>query len=113
MLLFLYSEYAVIFDSTHAMKLYSVADKYDIPALKKKCSYQLKRCLRVKIICDVLQLADTHSDEDLFDSVFEYISAQAKEVFSSMEWKEFAENNTCAKLLQAFINHDKCAKQFT
>ncbi|XP_035222825.1 speckle-type POZ protein-like [Stegodyphus dumicola] len=115
MFLFLYSgnfdpsrEYMT--ETMDVMELYAAADKYDIPTLKKKCASYLKSNLSVQNVCKVLQLADVHSDDDLYESVFEFISAHAEEIFSTCEWKEISKNNICAKLLAKAIIRKNSAK---
>ncbi|KFM61035.1 Speckle-type POZ protein B, partial [Stegodyphus mimosarum] len=108
MLRFLYSGNLDLFrgnvvQTTNVMELYAAADKYDIPALKKKCTFYLKSNLYVQNLCQVLELADAHSDGDLSNIVFEFINAHAEEVFSTDEWKEIKKNNVWAKLLEKAI----------
>ncbi|XP_035220457.1 speckle-type POZ protein B-like [Stegodyphus dumicola] len=89
-------------------ELYAAADKYDLHALKKKCSCYLKsRYLNTTTVSNVLQIACLHSDDDLYHSVLEFTNKHAEDIFSSHEWKEFVENNIAAKLLQDLVNKRK------
>ncbi|KFM72007.1 Speckle-type POZ protein, partial [Stegodyphus mimosarum] len=89
-------------------ELYAAADKYDIHALKKKCSSYLKsKYLDTRTVSNVLQIACLHSDDDLYHSVLEFINKHAECIFSTCEWKEFVENNIAAKLLQDLVNKRK------
>ncbi|XP_035221006.1 speckle-type POZ protein B-like [Stegodyphus dumicola] len=90
-----------------AEQLYAVADKYDVPALKKKCSSFLKSNLSVENVFRTLQIANMHSDDDLYKSVFEFTSAHGEEIFMTHEWKDIAKNNFHVKLLYDTIVQKK------
>ncbi|XP_035217608.1 speckle-type POZ protein B-like [Stegodyphus dumicola] len=64
-------------------KLYSASFKYDVPALKKKCSSYLKSRLTPWNACTVFQLALSHSDDELYKCVLEYTTSHAEDVFST------------------------------
>ncbi|XP_035222826.1 speckle-type POZ protein-like [Stegodyphus dumicola] len=81
MLLFLYSGNLDKPLRETAAQLYVAAERYDLPALKRKCSSFLKCNLNVQNARKALQLADLYFDSDLYESVFEYISTHAEEVF--------------------------------
>ncbi|KFM68117.1 Speckle-type POZ protein, partial [Stegodyphus mimosarum] len=90
MLLFMYSgETGKPLEET-GTRLYTLADKYDIPVLKQKCSSFLKSSLTVSNVCEVVQLADLHSDEELCESSIEFIWLHAKDVFATNEWREMS-----------------------
>ncbi|GBO03825.1 hypothetical protein AVEN_254315-1 [Araneus ventricosus] len=74
-------------------KLYTAADKYNIPSLKRRCSSFLKDNLYPSTACDVLVLADMHQDHDLKSAVHDYIMNHDKEVFDTQEWKHFMATN--------------------
>ncbi|XP_035216425.1 speckle-type POZ protein B-like [Stegodyphus dumicola] len=93
-----------------AMLLYSAADKYDVPALKKMCSLFLKFNFHIRNICSVLQLADMHSDSDLYLSALQFFSIHAREIFLTDEWKEISEDSSWVKHLENVMclkNHRK------
>ncbi|GBM09730.1 TD and POZ domain-containing protein 2 [Araneus ventricosus] len=96
MLLYIYTDSLEDLQFESASKLYTIADKYQIPALKISCSSFLKENLCPKNACDALVLADLHNDDDLKSSVRDYILRQRKQVFCSEEWKDFM--NTHLKL---------------
>ncbi|XP_035224377.1 speckle-type POZ protein B-like [Stegodyphus dumicola] len=84
-------------------KLYAVADKYDVPALKKRCSSFFKSNLDCKNISEMLRLADLYLDDDLYESVLEFTNAHAEVVFLSDEWKKTEKDDLVAKFLQDVI----------
>ncbi|KAF8771047.1 Speckle-type POZ protein like [Argiope bruennichi] len=73
-----------------ATKLFYAADKYQVTALRAKCSSFLKSNLTMFNVCEVLQLADLHQDEDLSLVCTDFVLQQdASEIFSSEKWKTF------------------------
>ncbi|XP_035230032.1 speckle-type POZ protein-like B [Stegodyphus dumicola] len=87
LLLYMYSGYLEKPLAETVDQLYTAADKYDVPVLKKKCSCFLKRNFAVENVCGVLQLADLHSDEDLNECASAFFLENSQIVFSSGEWK--------------------------
>ncbi|XP_035218022.1 uncharacterized protein LOC118191335 [Stegodyphus dumicola] len=103
LLLFMYSEKLEKPLEATAMQLYAAADKYDIPALKEKCSSFLKSNFHVRNVCKVLHLADMHSDSDLYNSALVFFSAHTQQVFLTDEWKEISKENLWFKHLEKVI----------
>lgn len=94
LLTFMYSEkFENILNEYDAMKLYSVADKYQYDKLKKKCSDFLKSNILIANVCDVLELADRHQDSGLKLAAQVYIKSKCHEILTSDEWKNLIENN--------------------
>ncbi|XP_035225797.1 protein roadkill-like [Stegodyphus dumicola] len=110
MLLFMYSGSLDEPLEKTATQLYSAADKYDVPTLMSKCSSFLKSNFSVKNVLSVLQLADMHSDDDLYNSALEFLSAHLLEIFSTSEWKEMFKGNFAAKLFEDVIVHNNPTK---
>ncbi|KFM72000.1 Speckle-type POZ protein B, partial [Stegodyphus mimosarum] len=106
-LLFIYTGNTEDTLSVTAERLYVAADKYDVPALKKMCSSFLQSNLSVNNVCNVLQLASIHSDEDLYKSVFQFSSVHPEEVFSRDEWKNISKDDVWVKLLLDVVVHKK------
>ncbi|KFM59429.1 Speckle-type POZ protein-like B, partial [Stegodyphus mimosarum] len=90
-----------------AVKLYSVADKYDVPVLKEKCSSFLKSHLSVENVRTVLLLATMHCDDDLYKRAIDFSAAYAQKIFSTDEWKDISKQNTWVKILHDIIVHKK------
>ncbi|KFM68823.1 Speckle-type POZ protein B, partial [Stegodyphus mimosarum] len=86
-----------------ADRLYAAADKYDISPLKKKCASFLKSHLCVANACRNLQLANFHSDNDLYESVLEFICSHVEDVFSTDDWKKFVKDNLVAQCVQEMV----------
>ncbi|KFM75739.1 Speckle-type POZ protein, partial [Stegodyphus mimosarum] len=110
-LLFIYTGNLENSSDETAEQLYVAADKYNVPALKKKCSCFLISNLSVGNVCRILQLASLHSDDDLYKSVFEFSFAHAEEIFSTDEWKNKAKENFYMKFLQDMVVQKKHATQ--
>ncbi|XP_035205339.1 speckle-type POZ protein B-like [Stegodyphus dumicola] len=110
MFLFLYTGKVGKFCEQIVMQLYTIADKYDISALKNVCSSFLKSSITVENVCKILQLAHMHCDDDLYQRALEFFSNHLQEIYSTDEWKEMENKNICGKLLQNVIAHNKPTK---
>ncbi|KFM68819.1 Speckle-type POZ protein B, partial [Stegodyphus mimosarum] len=86
-----------------AIHLYAAGDKYNVSAFKEECSAFLKSNLSAKNVCKVVQLAHSHSDDDLYKSTLKYFSEHAKDIFSTQEWKTIAKENLYARGLENLI----------
>ncbi|XP_035221002.1 speckle-type POZ protein-like [Stegodyphus dumicola] len=106
-LLFMYTGYLERSLDETAEELYAIADKYDVPALQKKCSSFLKSNLNARNVCRILELACIHSDDDLYKNVLEFSCEHAEEIFSTDEWKDVAKENCRIKLLQDMVRQKK------
>ncbi|GBN77987.1 TD and POZ domain-containing protein 5 [Araneus ventricosus] len=93
MLLYIYADVLEDMQFESASKLYSAADKYAVFSLKERCSCFLKDNVNPTKACDLLILADRHQDGDLKCAVQDYILSHDKEVFGSLEWKDFMATN--------------------
>ncbi|GBM60124.1 Protein roadkill, partial [Araneus ventricosus] len=93
MLTYMYTDSLGDLQMESASKLYTAADKYNIPSLKHRCTSFLKGNLYPSTACDVLVLADMHQDHDLKSAVHDYIMNHDKEVFDTQEWKHFMATN--------------------
>ncbi|GBN92760.1 Speckle-type POZ protein, partial [Araneus ventricosus] len=89
MLTYLYTDSLGDLQMESASKLYTAADKYNIPSLNRRCSSFLKDNLYPSTACEVLVVADMHQDHDLKSAVQDYILNHDKEVFDTQEWKHF------------------------
>ncbi|XP_035226571.1 uncharacterized protein LOC118198898 [Stegodyphus dumicola] len=102
MLLYMYSGcLSKPLDDDRAEELYAVADKYEISALKEKCSTYFISRLSASNVYRVLQLANLRSDDNLHKQAVEFLS-QEEYIFSAEEWKTFSIHNgsVAAKVLQ-------------
>ncbi|XP_035232025.1 speckle-type POZ protein B-like [Stegodyphus dumicola] len=110
MLLFLYTGNVEKLSEETVIQLYGVADKYDVSALKNVCLSFFKSSITVANVCKILQLADMHRVDDLYQSALEFFSDHLQEIYSTDEWKERSNNNFCVKLLQDVIARNKSTK---
>ncbi|CAL1294368.1 unnamed protein product [Larinioides sclopetarius] len=93
MLKFMYTENIENLNFENALKLYTVADKYEYEALRKKCSLILTSNIQPANVCEILRLSNGCGDDELKTSSLNYIRLHANEVFALGEWKSFVLNN--------------------
>ncbi|CAL1294167.1 unnamed protein product [Larinioides sclopetarius] len=94
LLLFLYTDQLEDLCWDSAMKLYHAGDKYQIERLKVICSSFLVDNLDISSACELLILADTHSDSDLKVAVEDFIFRHDKQVFGSENWEKLTRINS-------------------
>ncbi|GFU07712.1 hypothetical protein NPIL_350791 [Nephila pilipes] len=92
MLLYVYTNALEDLQWESALRLYAAADKYEIVALKSKCSCFLKRNLCPSNLYDALVLADRHADGELKAAAQDYALKHEENVFNSEEWKAFVQS---------------------
>ncbi|XP_015924880.3 TD and POZ domain-containing protein 1-like [Parasteatoda tepidariorum] len=79
--------------------LYSLGDKYDVPALRNACSDILQNKLSESgdevsnIVCDVLQLAELHNDMKLKDLTVSFIVNHFPVVSNKQSWKDLMDSD--------------------
>ncbi|GFS95074.1 speckle-type POZ protein B [Nephila pilipes] len=88
MLLYMYTDELEGLQWESARGLYAAADKYEILSLKKKCSSFLMANFCPLNACEVLILADMHSDDDLKTAVQDFILRHDKDIINSDAWKQ-------------------------
>ena len=89
MLKFMYCDIPPEFDDdVSPNELLMVADKYDVPGLKRVCEDQLLAKLNVKTAAHTLQLADCHSAPFLKHCTLAFISVNLRKVMATDEWRE-------------------------
>ncbi|CAL1295606.1 unnamed protein product [Larinioides sclopetarius] len=94
LLLFLYTDQLEDLCWESATKLYYAGDKYQIERLKVICSSFLVDNLDISSACELLILADTHSDSDLKVAVEDFIFRHDKQVFGSENWEKLTKINS-------------------
>jgi len=85
----LYTDSLNSLDWETALKIYSVADKYDVLAVRKECSSFLSWQLSESNVCDVLLLADVHQYVDLSKQAQNFFLKHAKNIVHSDKWIVF------------------------
>ncbi|GFT11737.1 TD and POZ domain-containing protein 5 [Nephila pilipes] len=90
-----------------ALKLFTAADKYQVEALKKKCSCFLRDNLCHTNVCDVLVFSDLHQDDVLKRSAQAYILQHAEVVLNSDKWKMLMKNNITLTSETMYMNWKK------
>ncbi|GFY51590.1 TD and POZ domain-containing protein 3 [Trichonephila inaurata madagascariensis] len=93
MLQYMYTDTLEDLSWEKALKLYTAADKYEIEAIKKKCSIYLKENLCQTKACEFLVLADMHQDKYLKKVVQDFILEHDSEIFDLDVWKSFMDAN--------------------
>ncbi|KAG8183886.1 hypothetical protein JTE90_009942 [Oedothorax gibbosus] len=76
-----------------ASALYYAADKYAVLPLKQECAQVLMVAMTAANVCDVLVLADRHSDEQLMSCAVDFMRYH-QEVFSSSAWENLEKSKS-------------------
>ena len=76
-------------DEHTALDLYYIADKYNMPHLKEKCSEFIKKSLSVTNVCYAIHLALEHNDTSLLDTVTRFFNNNVDPITSTVEWQTF------------------------
>lgn len=80
--------------NTTALKLYTAADKYDIPTLKDLCRVHIMNKLRWENATETLILADTHSDLEMKNKALRFLSgSEAAKVTKTESWSKLVLNH--------------------
>ena len=87
---YLYSASLPKVSISNAKELYKAADQYDVEELKLACSQFLIRNVSRQNACDMLVLADLHSDKELREKAINYI-IQQKIPEHGKKWPEFCQ----------------------
>ncbi|GBN22029.1 Speckle-type POZ protein [Araneus ventricosus] len=93
MLVFLYSDKLEDLDWESAKSLYFAADKYNIVALKYRCSDFLMNNLQPSGSSDILLLSDRHHDQELKKVAQEYIAEHHEEILQTDQWMNLEKSN--------------------
>ena len=81
-------------DQSNMLKLYYIADKYDMKGLKRKCCAFIKKSLSNVNVFEVIQLALNHSDTDLLEHATEHFIDNTQDIMLTVEWQIFMKDNT-------------------
>ncbi|GBL74154.1 hypothetical protein AVEN_231042-1 [Araneus ventricosus] len=92
LLLFLYTDILEDLQWETAIKLYCLADKYQVGRLN--CSYFLIDNIKASNASDILPLSDIHQDSDLKKHMRKFILQRHVEIFSPEERYAFAKSNS-------------------
>ncbi|GBN82625.1 Speckle-type POZ protein [Araneus ventricosus] len=90
-LAFLYTDSFEESQLNAVVELYYAADKYQVERLKFFCRSFFANNINISNVCDLLMLADRHSDSRLKSRVEDYIVRHHKRIFRSSTWKEFSD----------------------
>lgn len=77
----------------HVYALSIAADKYEIPFLQKFCEHQMLGSLNSSNVLDVLEIADTCSNQNLKETALNYIVKNMEDVVFSGRFDAFALKN--------------------
>lgn len=77
----------------HVYSLSIAADKYEIPFLQKFCEHQMLGSLNSSNVLDVLEIADTCSNQNLKETALNYIVKNMEDVVFSGRFDAFALKN--------------------
>ncbi|GFQ72256.1 TD and POZ domain-containing protein 1 [Trichonephila clavata] len=94
MLLYMYTDTLENLQWESALSLYKAADKYNIVSLRNQCVSFIESHLSPINVCEALELADRHQDEDFKSILQNYIVNNQGEVLDLKEWKLFVKSNS-------------------
>ncbi|GIX98921.1 speckle-type POZ protein B [Caerostris extrusa] len=82
--------------------LYYAADKYEVTGLRNRCGNTLLSSVAADTAMQILQLADSHSDQDLKSGTLEFIRLNLESVTSTDAWESCTKStpNLAAQLLR-------------
>lgn len=92
-LAFLYSGKIENLTMNTVFSLLSLAEQYDLPALKAECFSFIETNLNLEIVCDALDVAYKHDNVELKNEAIELLSSNLKEVMQSSRWIKFLVEN--------------------
>lgn len=92
---FLYSGEVEEKDWKAVVKLYSVADTYEVMSLRRECSQILAEKLSIASVSIVLQLADLHCDAELKEASKIYLRSNFTQVVQTSDWAKPSMAQTC------------------
>ncbi|XP_055952800.1 uncharacterized protein LOC129988575 [Argiope bruennichi] len=93
MLMFLYTDSIDGMGWRRVKKLYLAADKYEIVAMKEKCSFLLLQNIQPINCCEILLLADKHQDKHMKKEVQLYIAQHNEEIVDGDQWRNLEKTN--------------------
>ena len=94
-----------------AKQLYKAGDKYAIDTLKKQCAEFLSDNLSLENACDILLLADLHSDPNFKECIKKYFFKE-KVPMQAENWSDFCKENPILanEILNSFCQY-LCSKK--
>ncbi|GIY26589.1 TD and POZ domain-containing protein 2 [Caerostris darwini] len=93
MLTFMYTDDTEFQSTSNAIKLYAVADKYQIESLRRKCSLFLTSKVNSRNVYSILVLSNLHQDKDLKKSAEELLFKPPYDALFSAEFEAFMKSN--------------------
>jgi len=92
-LTFLYSGQLDEIPSSIVVGLYDIADKYDLPELKKECVKRLIIELSVDSVCDALRVAALHEEKELMETAKKFFVENTEEILDNPNWESFQKDH--------------------
>ncbi|XP_035231449.1 speckle-type POZ protein-like [Stegodyphus dumicola] len=92
MLQYIYSGQLKKVNMYNALELYSASDKYQLLDMKAKCCTYISVSMTAENVCDVLILADMHSDNKLKLAAKKSFCSYACDILDTSEWKDILKN---------------------
>jgi len=102
MLKFMYCDIPPELDNISPKELLTVADKYDVPGLRRVCERQISRNVDVTTAAHTLQLADDYKAPYLRQCALAFIAQNLKAVLATEGWHEVTLNRP--DFLNAVLN---------
>ncbi|KFM75636.1 Protein roadkill, partial [Stegodyphus mimosarum] len=88
MLHYIYSGQLKNVNMLNALELYSASDKYQLLDMKAKCCTYISVSMTADNVCDVLILADMHSDNTLKLAAKKSFCSYAYDILDTSEWQD-------------------------
>ncbi|GBN31498.1 TD and POZ domain-containing protein 5 [Araneus ventricosus] len=105
-LAFLYTDSFEESEWNAVVELYYAADKYQVEGLKCFCSSFFANNIDHLNVCDLLILADRHSDSDLKFKVEYYILKHHERIFRLPMWKQFSDKQPLLAVRTMLCKYD-------
>ena len=83
MLKLMYSDTTVKIETKHLYDLLSLADRFNVPSIKKKCEHILAQCISVENVCNIFKYANTFNCERLKETCLLFTEENYQDVISS------------------------------
>lgn len=77
----------------NACSIYSAAEKYDLPELKKLALVFIRENLSPDWVCDVIKFADLYREEEIGETARKFFKENAAKVLETDHWKTFSMEN--------------------
>ena len=75
-------------DSRYLYDLLSLADRFNVGSIKRKCEHMLAQCISIENVCNIFKYANTFNCERLKDTCLLFTEENYQEVISSAGFED-------------------------